>query len=82
MKVHDYGQMLKEELQNPEFQKKYEALKDEFEIAKQVIKLRNKRGMTQKELAKKVNTSQSCIARLESACERILRSTAPGLASE
>lgn len=66
MKMHDYDEMLKAELKNPEFRKEYDALEEEFEVAKQVIDLRLKRGLTQKELAKKVNTSQSCIARLES----------------
>lgn len=66
MKEHNYDEMLAEEMKNPEFQKEYEACKEEFEIAQQVIHLRNKKGMTQKELADKVHTSQSCIARLES----------------
>jgi DNA-directed RNA polymerase specialized sigma subunit len=66
MKIHDYDEMLKEELKNPEFRKEYDALEEEFEVAKQVIDLRLKNGLTQKELAEKVNTSQSCIVRLES----------------
>lgn len=66
MKVHGYDEMLQDELRNPEFLKEYEALEEEFEIAKQVIDLRIKQGLTQKELAEKVHTSQSCIARLES----------------
>ncbi|MBD3422007.1 MAG: helix-turn-helix domain-containing protein [Chitinivibrionales bacterium] len=66
MKMYDYDEMLKKELKNLEFRKEYEALEEEFEVAKQVIKLRLKNGLTQKELAQKVNTSQSCIARLES----------------
>lgn len=72
MKVHDYDEMLKEELKDPEFRKEYEALEEEFEVAMQVIDLRLKKGMTQKELAEKVNTSQSCIARLESGTYRNL----------
>jgi len=72
MKVHDYNEMLKEELKDSEFRKEYEALEDEFEIARQVIELRLKKGLTQKELAEKVNTSQSCIARLESGTYRNL----------
>jgi ribosome-binding protein aMBF1 (putative translation factor) len=70
MKVHDYNEMLKKELKDQEFRKEYEELEEEFEIAKQVIELRIKKGMTQKELAEKVNTSQSCIARLESGSYR------------
>ena len=70
MKVYDYNEMLKKELENPEFRKEYDALSEEFEVAKQVIGLRIKKGLTQKELAEKVHTSQSCIARLESGTYR------------
>ena len=70
MKIHDYDEMLNEELKNPEFHEEYDALEEEFEVAKQVIALRLKKGLTQKELAEKVKTSQSCIARLESGTYR------------
>ncbi|MBN1758717.1 MAG: helix-turn-helix transcriptional regulator [Chitinispirillaceae bacterium] len=72
MKVHDYDEMLKEELKDPVFRKEYETLEEEFEVAMQVIDLRLKKGLTQKKLAEKVNTSQSCIARLESGTYRNL----------
>ena len=72
IKIHDYDEMLKAELKDPKFLKEYEALEEEFEVAKQVIDLRLKKGLTQKELADKVNTSQSCIARLESGSYRNL----------
>jgi DNA-binding Xre family transcriptional regulator len=70
MKVYNYNEMLKEELKNPKFRNEYDALEDEFEVAKQVIELRLQKRMTQKELAEKINTSQSCIARLESGSYR------------
>jgi DNA-binding XRE family transcriptional regulator len=66
MKAYKYDELLKEQLKNPEFRKEYEALDEEFEVAKQVIELRLKRKMTQQQLAKTIRTSQSCIARLES----------------
>lgn len=37
----------------------------EFQIAKSIIEARIKRGMTQKELAKRLNTRQSVISRVE-----------------
>jgi hypothetical protein len=40
MKVHDYDEMLKAELKDPKFRKEYEAIEEEFEVAKQVIDLR------------------------------------------
>ncbi|MFP4164881.1 MAG: helix-turn-helix domain-containing protein [Chitinispirillaceae bacterium] len=66
MKVYDYDEMLKKELENPKFRREYEALEEEFEIAKKVIRLRLEKGMTQKQLAQKAHTSQPAIARLES----------------
>ena len=58
--------LLKKQLQNAEFRKEYESLAEEFAIAKEIIKLRKKANLTQKELAKKSGTSQPAIARLES----------------
>ena len=72
MKAYDYDEMLKDELKNPCFRREYESLKEEFEVSKQVIKLRLQKGFTQKELAKKVHTTQSSIARLESGAYRNL----------
>ncbi|OGJ87681.1 MAG: transcriptional regulator [Candidatus Raymondbacteria bacterium RifOxyA12_full_50_37] len=66
MRTYDYKKLLKEELKNPEFRKEYDALAEEFELAKEVISLRLKAGLTQKELAEKAHTSQPAIARLES----------------
>lgn len=53
-------------LQDPDFAREYEALRDEFKLAQEVIELRKQRNMTQRELAKKAGTSQPAIARLES----------------
>lgn len=53
-------------LKDPDFSREYEALRDEFKLAREVIELRKQRNMTQKELALKAGTSQPAIARLES----------------
>lgn len=53
-------------LKDPQVLKEYKALKLEFQIASQLIELRTKKGLTQFQLAKKVGTHQSAIARLES----------------
>ena len=58
--------LLKKQLQNKEFREEYLYLEEEFEIAKEVIKLRQTAKLTQKELAEKAGTSQPAIARLES----------------
>ncbi len=53
-------------LQNPEFRAEYERLRPEFELAKTIIAARAAQGLTQAELAARMNTSQAYIARLES----------------
>lgn len=70
MKMHNFDDLLKKKLENHDFRKAWEEQEEEFEIAKEVIKLRIKAGLTQKELAKKARTSQPAIARLESGCYR------------
>ena len=66
MKSYDYKSLLKRELKSPDFRKEYDALEKEFKLAEEVISLRLKAGLTQKELAEKAHTSQPAIARLES----------------
>ncbi|MFC7459404.1 helix-turn-helix transcriptional regulator [Hydrogenophaga defluvii] len=44
----------------------YDALADEFEIARQLIEVRARARMTQGEVAEKMGTTQSVVARLES----------------
>lgn len=53
-------------LSNPKVKKEYDALEEESELASQIIELRQKAGLTQKELAQKIHTSQPAISRLES----------------
>lgn len=47
------------------FRKEYEALGPEFEFVETLITARLDAGLTQKELAERIGTSQSAIARLE-----------------
>jgi DNA-binding Xre family transcriptional regulator len=58
--------LLKEQLKNKEFREEYDALEEEFEIAKEIIRLRTNAKITQKQLAEMAGTSQPAIARLES----------------
>ena len=64
--MDDFERHKKQLMKNPEFRKEYEATRLEFEIARAVIRARIKHGLTQAQLAKKLNTRQSVISRLES----------------
>jgi transcriptional regulator with XRE-family HTH domain len=58
---------VKDELaSNPEFREAYEDLEPEYQLVRTIIKQRTMKNMTQAELARKVGTRQSAIARLES----------------
>lgn len=58
---------LKQQLQDdPEFAKEYKRLELPAMLARQVIKMRVDKGITQADLAKLVGTQQSSISRLES----------------
>lgn len=56
---------LKEQLKEPDFTREYEALAPEFQLIEQIIALRLKRGLTQRQLAERVGTQQPSIARME-----------------
>jgi ribosome-binding protein aMBF1 (putative translation factor) len=51
---------------SPEYRAEEERLRPTREVAKQVIQLRTRAGISQEELARRVGTSKSAIARLES----------------
>jgi DNA-binding Xre family transcriptional regulator len=61
-----FEEMKVEALTDSDFAKEFDALREEFALAREVIELRKQRNMTQKELAEKAGTSQPAIARLES----------------
>jgi ribosome-binding protein aMBF1 (putative translation factor) len=53
-------------LANPVVKREYDRIGPQFEIAAEVIRARHRAGLSQEELAAKMKTSQSTIARLES----------------
>jgi ribosome-binding protein aMBF1 (putative translation factor) len=53
-------------LANPKVKAEYDALAPEFEISTELVKARLRAGLSQAELAQRMGTSQSTIARLES----------------
>jgi len=65
-KATDFQKYLKDQLCNEEFKILYNEYSKQLEIAYQIIQLRKKQKITQIELAKKIGTTQSNIARMES----------------
>lgn len=61
----DFEVFLKESLKDPKLKEAYDKLEPEFAAIQAIIDARVKRGMTQKELAEKMGTTQSAISRLE-----------------
>ena len=53
-------------MKDPEYRREYDALEEEFALASAIIEARSRAGLTQEELAARMETSQSAIARLES----------------
>jgi transcriptional regulator with XRE-family HTH domain len=53
-------------MKEPKYRKTYEALEEEFVLASALIDARNRAGLTQEELARKMGTTQPVVARLES----------------
>ena len=56
----------KEWSRDPEYRQAYDALEPEFELARSLIQVRIGAGLTQAQLAERMNTTQSVVARLES----------------
>jgi transcriptional regulator with XRE-family HTH domain len=64
MKARELIAKLKE---NPEFAQAYADLEPQYQIAREIIRLRIERGLTQQDLAARAGTKQANISRLENA---------------
>ncbi|MGB9888010.1 MAG: helix-turn-helix transcriptional regulator [Moorellales bacterium] len=62
----DYRDALREELKDPDFKAAWEEFDLEYQVADLLVKLRAEAGLSQEELARRVGTTQSAIARMES----------------
>ena len=56
---------LKKELKNPEFRKAFEEEEVFASVAIQIARIREKEGLSQEELAKRLHTTQQTVSRLE-----------------
>jgi len=59
-------EMKREMLADPEVRAEYDALEDEFALINALIAARARAGLSQAELARRMKTTQSAVARLES----------------
>ena len=65
MKAITLDQVIKENLKDPEFKKAWEKSEAAYQVTRQLIKARLKKGVSQKQLAKKADTTQAVISRIE-----------------
>ena len=80
-KVVDFQVYLAEKLKNPKFRKYYDEYGKQLEIAFQILKLRKQKGISQAELAKKIGTKQSNVARMETGQQNFTTDTLQKIAS-
>ena len=64
--MDDFDRFKAELFKDAQIKAGYDALAPEYELISQIIKARTEKKMTQKQLAEKIGTRQSNIARLES----------------
>lgn len=65
METISFEELKRKLLEDPATRKEYEDSEREFQVAKEIMKLRIEKNLTQKELAKLAGTSQPAISRLE-----------------
>jgi DNA-binding XRE family transcriptional regulator len=59
------SELKKRWMRDPKFRKEYEMADEEFAVIEALIRARTKARLSQADLAKKIGTTQSAIARLE-----------------
>src|SRR5690348_9256241 len=66
MKKTNFDLYLEEQMKNPDFAERFERAGEGWDVALQIAALREKAGLSQKELARMLKTSQQQVSRLES----------------
>ncbi|MDQ2921750.1 MAG: helix-turn-helix transcriptional regulator [Acidobacteriota bacterium] len=66
MKKSNFEKYLDKQLEDPAFATRFEQAGEAWDVAIQLAALRQKAGLSQKDLARKLKTSQQHISRLES----------------
>ena len=65
-KVRTFRSRLSEDIKDPEFRAHYQKERQALILAMKIAKLREKKGLSQQQLAKLMGTSQQAISRIES----------------
>ena len=66
MSKTDFDLFLEEQLRDPDFAERFKRAGEAWDVALQLAALREKAGLSQRDLARKLKTSQQQISRLES----------------
>ncbi len=80
-KAIDFQQYLQKQLKDPKIKQYYEKYGKQLEIAYQILQLRKQGGISQAELARKINTKQSNIARMEAGQQNFTTETLQKIAA-
>jgi DNA-binding XRE family transcriptional regulator len=65
-KVRTFRSRLREDLKDPEFKAHYQEEQQALKLAMKIAKLREKKGLSQQQMAKLMGTSQQAVSRIES----------------
>jgi len=65
-KVRTFRSRLREDLKDPEFKAHYQEERQALLLAMKIGKLREKKGLSQQQMAKLMGTSQQAVSRIES----------------
>ena|SRR2546423_549524 len=66
MKTTNFDRYLKQQMKDPAFSARFEQAGEAWDVSIQLAALRQRAGLSQKELARRLKTSQQHISRLES----------------
>lgn len=64
--MRSFDAWFRQQMKNPAFKKEYDALEEEFALARELVGARARAKLTQDQVARRMGTSQSAVARMES----------------
>lgn len=80
-KLTNYEKHFQAKMKSKKFKKAYEEERHRLAIAYKIAQLRKKKHLSQKELAKKIDTTQSVVARMEAGQQNFTTDTLQKIAS-